>query len=185
LDDARIVKLFWERSEDAISETDAKYGKLCRHVAANILADAQDTEECVNDAYLGVWNAIPPRKPDKFSAFICRVTRNLALKKYNAISAAKRNPDAVISLSELEECISGHDSVESELENKRIENAISNFLWKQDPEKRVIFIRRYWYFDSIDSICKRFGFTQSKVTSMLYHTRQKMREHLESEGIVL
>jgi RNA polymerase sigma-70 factor (ECF subfamily) len=151
----------------------------------NILRSNEDSEECVNDTYLGAWNAIPPQKPNKFSAFISRITRNLALKKYEYVSAAKRNPEAVISLTELEECVSGQDFVETELENKRIEKAISNFLWQQDFEKRIVFIRRYWYFEPIDDICKHCGFSQSKVTSMLYHTRNKLKEYLESEGIVL
>ena len=183
MDDLKIVELYLSRSEEAIAETDLKYGKLCRYVAMNILHNNEDSEECVNDTYLGAWNAIPPQKPNKFSAFISRITRNLALKKYEYISADKRNPEVLISLTELEECVSGQDYVEAELENKRIEKAISDFLWQQDIEKRTVFIRRYWYFEPIDSICKRCGFSQSKATSMLYHTRQKLRQHLESEGI--
>ena len=185
MDDNKIIELYLVRSEDAIKETGVKYGKLCRYIAANILSDTQDVEECVNDTYLGLWNAIPPRKPDKLYAFICGITRNLALKKYNYISASKRNPEAVVSIAELEECVSGQNHIENELENKRIEKAISDFLSQQDIEKRVIFIRRYWYFEPIDVICKRFGFRQSKVTSMMYHTRKKLREYLESEGIEL
>jgi RNA polymerase sigma-70 factor (ECF subfamily) len=185
MDDTKIVALFFARSEDAITETDLKYGKLCRYVAMNILNNYEDSEECVNDTYFGVWNAIPPQKPNKFSAFISKIARNLALKKYEYMSAAKRNPEVVISLAELEECVSGRDCVETELENRRIEKTISDFLWQQDTEKRTVFIRRYWYFEPIDSICKRCGFSQSKVTSMLYHTRQKLRHYLESEGIEL
>ena len=183
MDDLKIVELYLSRSEDAISETDLKYGGLCRYVAMNILRNREDSEECVNDTYFGVWNAIPPQKPNKFSTFISKITRNLALKKYEYISAAKRNPEAEVSLEELKECVSGQDCVEVELENRRIEKAISDFLWQQDIDKRTVFIRRYWYFEPIDSICKRCGFSRSKVTSMLYNTRQKLRIHLESEGI--
>jgi len=185
MEDSKIIELYWARSEEAIRETAAKYGKLCRYIARNILANAQDGEECVNDTYLGAWNSIPPQKPNKFSAFISRITRNLALKKYEHISAAKRNPEAVISLTELEDCVSGQDCVENELENRRIEKAISDFLWQLDIEKRTVFIRRYWYFEPIDSICKRCGSSHSKVTSMLYYTRQKLREYLESEDIII
>jgi RNA polymerase sigma-70 factor (ECF subfamily) len=128
---------------------------------------------------------IPPQTPNKFSAFIGKIIRNLALKKYEYISVAKRNPEAVISLSELEECVSNRDFVDNELENKRIEKVISDFLWKQDLEKRVVFVRRYWYFESIADICKRYRFSQSKVTSMLYQTRKKLKKYLESEGIEL
>jgi len=185
VDDLRIVELYLSRSEEAIVETDLKYGKLCRYVAMNILRNNEDSEECVNDAYFGAWNAIPPQKPNKLSAYISRITRNLALKKFGYISADKRNPEVLISLAELEDCVSGQDYIEAELENKRIEKAISDFLWQQDIEKRTVFIRRYWYFEPIESICKRCGFSQSKVTSMLYHTRQKLRQHLESEDIKL
>lgn len=185
MDDAKIIELYLARSEAAIAETDLKYGKLCRYIASNILANHEDRDECVNDTYFGAWNAIPPQRPNKFSAFIGKITRNLALKKYEYVSAAKRNPDAVFSLSELEDCVSGQESVEDALENRRIEKAISDFLWQLDAEKRTVFIRRYWYFEPIDRICRRYGFSKSKVTSMLYHTRQRLREHLESEGIDL
>lgn len=183
MDDNKIVELYWERREEAISETSLKYGRLCTHIAKNILSSYEDSEECVNDTYFAVWNAIPNERPNIFSAFVSRITRNLALKKYEYISAAKRNPTAVTSLEELEDCVSGTDSVESEIEKKHIESTIDTFLWQQGDEKRMIFIRRYWYFDSIDDICKSTGFTQSKVKSMLYEMRQKLRKKLESEGI--
>ena len=185
MDDSDIIELYWQRSEDAITETDKKYGRLCRYIAMNILANTEDGEECVSDAYLGAWNSIPDKRPNKFSAFLGKITRNLALKKYEYISAAKRNPDAVCSLSELEECVSGRDCIETELENKRIEKAVSDFLWQLEEEKRAVFIRRYWYFEPVASICERSGFSSSKVTSMLYHVRLKLKTHLESEGIAL
>ena len=185
MEDAKIIELYWARSEEAISETDSKYGKLCRYIAMNILANSEDSEECVNDTYLGAWNAIPSQRPGRFSAFIGKTTRNLALKKYEYLSAAKRNPEAVCSLSELQDCVSGKDYIESELENRRIEKAISDFLWQQDEEKRTAFIRRYWYFEPIGSICARSGWSRSKLTSMLYHIRQKLKAYLESEGIEL
>lgn len=183
MDDKIIVELYWERKEEAIKETALKYGKLCTYVASNILSSCEDSEECVNDTYFAVWNTIPNERPNIFSAFISRITRNLALKKYEYISAAKRNPGAITSLEELDDCISGTKSVESEIEKRRIESIISKFLWQQGDEKKNIFIRRYWYFDSIESICKSTGFTQSKVKSMLYEMRQKLRRRLESEGI--
>lgn len=183
MEDSQIVELYWERKEEAIKETSLKYGRLCTNIAKNILSSYEDSEECVNDAYLVVWNAIPDKRPDRFSAFISRITRNLALKKYEYLSAAKRNPAAISSLEELEDCVSGTDSVESEVEKEHIESAIEQFLWRQKEEKRNIFIRRYWYFDSIESICRSTGFTQSKVKSILYELRQKLRRHLESEGV--
>ncbi len=183
MDDKKIINLYWERDENAIKETSVKYGRLCAYIANNILSSHEDSEECINDTYLAVWNTIPQNRPDKFSVFISRITRNLALKKFDYISAAKRNPAAVTSLDELDDCVSGTDTVESEIELKYIKSAIDNFLWLQTDEKRNVFIRRYWYFDSIESICKYTGFSQSKVKSMLYELRKKLKKYLEREGI--
>lgn len=183
MDDDKIIELYWQRQEAAIKETSLKYGGLCTRIARNILSSYEDSEECVNDTYFAVWNAIPSQKPSIFSAFIGRITRNLALKKYEYISASKRHPAAITSFEELSDCVSGTDSVESEVESRQIERMIDKFLWRQGEEKRNVFIRRYWYFDSIESICHSTGFSQSKVKSMLYEMRQKLRTYLESEGI--
>ncbi len=185
MDDNQIIELYWARKEEAIRETSLKYGRLCSHIAGNILSSPEDSEECVNDTYFAVWNAIPDERPNRFSAFVSKITRNQALKKFEYLSAAKRNPAAVTSLEELGDCVSGTESVESEVEAKRIENIIDKFLWRQGIEKRNIFIRRYWYFDSVESICKDTGFSQSKVKSMLYQMRLKLKKYLESEGIEL
>ncbi|MDE7260602.1 MAG: sigma-70 family RNA polymerase sigma factor, partial [Oscillospiraceae bacterium] len=159
MEDNRIIDLYWARIEDAIRATGEKYGRLCHCIANNILASHEDCEECVNDTYLGLWNAIPPERPVRFSVFVSRITRNLALKRYEYLSAAKRNPEAVCSLEELEDCVSGGDTVESEMENRRIEAAIDDFLWQQGEEKRHVFILRYWYFASIGDISRRTGFS--------------------------
>ncbi len=181
--DEEIIELYWNRDESAISETDSKYGRLCRYVANHILSSLQDCEECINDTYFAVWNAIPPKRPNKFSSYVSRVTRNLALTKFDYLTAAKRNAEAVRSLEELGECVSGRDSIDSELAGQQIELAISEFLWEQEEEKRNIFIRRYWYFDSIEEICRQTGFSKNKVKSMLFRMRGKLKAHLESEGI--
>ena len=185
MEDKQIIDLYWERAEDAIRETSAKYGRLCQYIAQNILSSPEDSEECVNDTWLGLWNAIPPQRPNHFSAFIGKIVRNLALKRFDYLTAAKRSRETVCSLEELGDCVSGKPSVEDELENQRVEEAIDRFLWTLGETKRTVFIRRYWYFDSISSICRRTGFSQSKVKSMLSHTRQKLRDYLESEGIEL
>lgn len=185
MDDKEIIELYWARLEDAISATSAKYGKLCQTIANHILTSFEDCEECVNDTYWELWRAIPPKQPRYFSVFIGRITRNLALKKYAYLSASKRNPQAVCSLEELGDCVSGRTSVETELENKRIETALTAFLWQQEADKRNVFILRYWYFASIEAICQRTGFSQSKVKSMLFQLRKKLRAYLESEGIEL
>ncbi len=185
MDDREIIEMYWQRNEAAIQETDAKYGKLCGYVAKHILVSPEDCEECVNDTYLACWNVIPPRQPDKFSAFISRITRNLALNRFDYLTAEKRNPKAVCSLEELADCVSGRESVESELMEKEIERAISDFLWKQEEEKRNIFIRRYWYFDSIEEISRQTGFQKSRVKSVLFRMRGKLRDYLEKEGIAV
>ena len=185
MEDRQIIELYWKRAEEAIRETSIKYGRLCQYIAQNILSSPEDSEECVNDTWLGLWNAIPPQRPSRFSAFVGRVARNLALKRFDYLTAAKRSPEAVCSLEELGECVSGRPGVEAELENRRLEAAIDAFLWSLGEEKRAVFVRRYWYFDSIEHICRRTGWSQSKVKSMLYHTRQKLRDYLEREGIEL
>lgn len=185
MEDEKIIGLYWDRNEDAITETSSKYGKLCFLIANNILANHEDSEECVNDSYLGLWNAIPKQRPSRFSVFVSRITRNLALKKFEYLSAAKRNPEAICSFEELGDCVSGKEYIENELENRRIEQSIDAFLWQQGQEKRNIFIRRYWYFESIENISKRTGYSQSKIKSMLFNMRKKLRDHLESEGIEL
>ena len=183
MEDHLIIQLFLERSESAVLELARKYGGLCRSIARNILKNSEDAEECFNDTLLAVWNAIPPKRPDRLSAFIGKITRNLALKRYEYLSAGKRNPEASCSLSELTECVSGQDSVESELEKRRIEKAISDFLWSENETARWIFIRRYWYFDSIEHIVGRSGFSRSKVTSLLFRSRKRLRNYLQKEGI--
>ena len=185
MEDEKIIGLYWDRNEDAILETSSKYGKLFFRIASNILFSHEDSDECVNDTYLGLWNAIPSQRPVRFSAFASRMTRNLALKKFEHLSAQKRNPEAVCSFEELGDCVSGKESIENEVENRRIEQAIDAFLWQLGEEKRSIFIRRYWYFDSIEMICGCTGYSQNKIKSMLFHTRQKLRDYLESEDIDL
>lgn len=183
MNDEKIIDLYWARNESAIQETSIKYESLCLRVAHNILVSQEDCEECVNDTYLGMWNAIPPHRPRRLSAFICQITRNLALKKFEYLSASKRNSEAVCSLEELNESVSGKNYVENEVENKRIEQAICAFLNEISEQKRRVFIWRYWYFESIESISSLTGYSQNKIKSMLYRMRVNLREFLESEGI--
>lgn len=177
MDDEKIIKLYWERSEAAINESADKYGSLCSSVASNILADRQDCEECVSDTWMGAWNAMPPARPTRLGAFFAKITRNLALKKLEYISAAKRGRGAAESLEELSECVSGSISAESEFENKRIELAINDFLEGLSPDKRKIFLWRYWYFDSIEVISRRTGYSKSKIKSMLMRLRKELMNY--------
>lgn len=185
MEDQEIIDLYLRRSENAISQTDIKYGKHCRRLSMNILSCPEDAEECVNDTYLTAWNTIPPQHPVSLCAFISSITRNLALKKYAYISAGKRNPEVTVSFSELEDCVSGKDTVEEAAENGRIGRAVSDFLRTLSHESRNVFLRRYWYFDSIAAIAQRFGISESKAASMLWRTRRKLRAYLQREGIDL
>jgi len=179
-----IVELFNRRDETAIREISAKYGSYFRKIAMNILQNAEDSEECVNDAYLKAWNAIPPDNPPVLPAYIGKITRNLSINKYNRKNAAKRGSgEAALILDELENCVSGGG--ESEFDAKETGKVITAFLGKQSKESRVVFIRRYWYADSVAEISKRFGMNQNKVKTLLFRTRNKLREHLLKEGVVL
>ena len=180
MEDEKIIGLYWERSEDAIAETASKYGRLFFRIADNILSDQEDSEECVNDTYLGLWNAIPDARPSPFAAFAGRITRNLALKKYEYRSAAKRNPQAIRSFEELRECVSGRTSVENKVEERRIEQLIDAFLWQQREETRTVFLRRYWYVETIAEIAQRYGMTESKVKMQLSRTKEKLRAYLSA-----
>ena len=177
MEDHEIVELYFSRDERAIKETDLKYGKLCHSIAYNILKNNEDSEECVNDTYIGVWNAIPPEKPNHFMAFVCKIARNLALKRLESSMRQKRSQATVISLSELEEILA------ADVSNEEIGKAISAFLRKEKADIRKVFIRKYYFFDSISEIAERYGFTESKVKNMLYHTRNKLKEYFIKEGI--
>ena len=183
MEDQQIIALYWSRDPQAIDHSSRKYGAYLFTVAQRILSSREDCEECVNDAYFAVWNAIPEQCPARFAAFLGRITRNLALKRYEYLTAEKRNPAAAVSLSELADCVSGREGPEDAAEARRVEAAISRFLSALEEHKRVVFLRRYWYFDSIQSISDKTGFSHGKVKSMLHQTRRRLREYLESEGI--
>ena len=188
MDDSRIIELYWQRDERAIAESNTKYGQLCTRIAMNILDNAQDAEECVNDTYLKAWNAIPPARPIRLGAFLVRITRNLSLDRYRASHAAKRGEYLFEeSLDELGECIPAgeHTRPDAEAEARRIGECITKFLARQTPDARDIFICRYFYADPIEKIARDFGFSESKVKSMLHRARQRLRKYLESEGIDL
>ena len=184
MDDLSIIELYFARDEQAIKETDVKYGKLCYRIAHNILNNKEDSEECVNDTYLGIWNAIPPARPNNFMAFICRITRNLSLKRIEAMTRQKRSPEALISLGELEEILPDQNIADG-ISDEFIGNAISRFLRNEKEDARNVFICKYYFFDSISDIAKRYNFTESKVKNMLYHTRIKLKKFLIREGVEL
>lgn len=183
--DERIIELFFARSERGIEELDTKYGATCHRVAQNILGNKEDAEECVNDAYLGVWNSIPPKKPSLLSAFLFKILRNLSITRYHANTAQKRNSFYDIALDELEETISTEESIEKECSQKELTNAIEGFLDTLTRENRVIFVRRYWFSENYTEIAKRTGLTEKNISVRLTRIREKMKEYLSERGILV
>lgn len=182
MDDLMIINLYFERNEQAINETDAKYGKLCFGIANNVLADNEDAEECVNDTYLSVWNQIPPTRPNNFRSFLCKIVRNLSLKKLDYNYATKRNRNMTTSFLELENVLQ-NCIIDDKLEYEELGKIISDFLWQEKEASRNVFIRKYYFFDSVSDIARRYSFTESKVKSMLYHSRNRLKEYLRKEGV--
>lgn len=185
MEDELIIDLFLQRKEDAIRETDSKYRRYLKKIMSTILASDEDIEECLNDTYMTVWGKIPPDKPGFFRAYLARIARNTAFNRYDYLSASKRNPNVTVLLSELEECIPAEYNIEHELESSFIRNALNEFLGRQEPEKRKIFLRRYWFGDSIEDIEGWSGYSKSKIKSILFRLRKELREYLWKEGIVL
>lgn len=184
MDDLGIIELYFARDEQAIKETDVKYGKLCHSIAYNILNNNEDSGECVNDTYVGIWNAIPPARPNNFMAFVCKITRNLSLKRVETMSRQKRSKAMLVSLDELTEVLSD-ESIASGVSDEDIGKIISDFLLNEKEHIRNVFIRKYYFFDSIGDIASRYSFTESKVKNMLHHTRTKLKKYLIKEGVEL
>jgi RNA polymerase sigma factor (sigma-70 family) len=180
--DSEIIDLFNERSEKAIMELSKKYGSVCRKVARNILNNDLDAEECVNDAFLGAWNTIPPQNPTPLLTYICRIVRNLSIKKYHANTAIKRNSFYDAALDELEECLASAANVETELAAKELTLLLDSFLDTLDKENRMMFVRRYWYSDSIPDIAARFQIRSNNVTVRLFRIRKKLQNYLRKAG---
>ena len=178
IDDEKIIELFFERSEQAIRELDIKYGKICHNLSYNIVNSRQDAEECVNDAYLGAWNAIPPAKPNPLLSYIVKIVRNISLKIYYRKEAAKRNSIYTIAMQEIEACITDQNTVEDEIEARELARIIENFLDTLTVENRVIFMRRYWFSDSCKDIAERVGLTEKNISVRLTRIRKQMKNYL-------
>ena len=183
MDDQKIVELYWNRDEDAILFTQRKYGSSCQTIAHNILNNVQDAEECVNDAYLKVWNSIPPERPRSLFAFLSRIVRNISLDRYRFNRADKRNCYADVMFSELEECLS-EESI-ADFSEEGVVDALNRFLMTLDQETRLLFVRRYWYMDSNQTLSKTFSLSENVVRQRLFRTREKLKVFLEKEGIGL
>ena len=183
--DEEIIELFFERSEQALKELETKYGKVCLKTSYNILGNESDAEECVNDSYLGVWNAIPPTKPNPLLTFVLKIVRNVSLNRYYKNHASKRNSTYDLAVDELAEVIAAPDSVESVVEMKELTADIEEFLSSLSTKNRVIFMRRYWFFDSYEQIAKRVGISEKNVSVKLTRLRKQLKDYLSERGIFL
>ena len=182
MDDTGIIDLYWARDERAVEETERKYGSHCRSISYRILKNRQDMEECVNDTYVRAWNTIPPQRPFALGAFLAKIVRNLSLNYYRAGHAQRRGGGQVtLLLEELEDCAA--DGPEQLLEAAELSRLVDRFL-RQLPQKDCcIFMRRYWYMDSVEEIARRYHMALGSVKSSLFRTRQKLRVYLEEEGV--
>lgn len=183
MDDKQIVALYFDRAEDAIVQTDKKYGRYCYTIAYNILTNREDAEESVSDTYMAAWKAIPPHCPSALSTFLGKITRHISIDRWRARSAYKRGGGEItLALEELENCVADMQDVESAYARKELVSAYIRFLDALPLTERRVFLCRYWYVESIEAIAAKFGYSQSKVKSMLLRTRKKLRAQLAEEG---
>ena len=181
--DEKIIEMFFERSEQGIQEPDMKYGKVCRKLSYNIVSNRQDAEECVNDAYLGAWNAIPPAKPSPLLTYLCKIVRNISLKAYSRNMAAKRSSHYTVAMEEIEDCLADQNTVESEIEATELARIIESFLDTLTVENRVIFMHRYWFSNSCKYIAEFVGLSEKNVSVRLTRIRQKMKSYLAEREV--
>ena len=185
MEDAEIVGLFLARSEEAVGALAEKYGPLCRRMAENILGSPRDAEECVNDAWLAVWNTVPPQRPDPLVSYVCRIVRNLALKRYHENTARKRNGACDAALEELADCFPSADTAESAAEAGEVAGMVNRWLASLDRESRVLFVRRYWYGDSVQALAARQQTSRHSVSVRLSRLRKALKKALMKEGVFL
>lgn len=185
MDDDQIVELYWNRKEEAIKESDVKYGKLLQQISFHILFNQQDSEECVNDTYCKVWEAIPPQKPTSLRAYMGRIVRNLSINRWYENRAQKRGGDTNVLLSELSECIPASDTVETEIDEKELTQLMNTWLLELSQDDRVLFLRRYWYTDSVKDLAKECNTSQNIMAGRIYRLRQRLKAFLLKEGIVI
>lgn len=184
-DDQKIIELYINRSEQALSETAGKYGRYCLSIAYGILQSHEDAQECVSDAYLSAWNAIPPRRPADLGTYLGKITRNLSIDRLRTRSREKRGGGEVpLALEELEEVVAGSESPENEAVRKELIAGLNRFLSELTQQERYVFVRRYWYLDSLADIAKNTGFSGSKVASMLYRLRGRLKKQLIKEELL-
>lgn len=184
MDDGRIIALFFERSENAIQQTKEKYGAACMHLLRNLLQNELDAEECANDVYLALWNTIPPQRPEPFLTYLLKIARNQALRRITYNHAQRRGDGPPVPLEELENCIASAETVEQTVDGKLLEEAIACFLRTLPKADRQLFIRRYWFCDSVEEMAQCFGWSKSAIKSKLFRLRNRLRDHLTREGFL-
>lgn len=185
MNDENLVQAIRDRQEAGLVEAKGRYGAYCLYVARNVLHSDQDAEECLNDALLAAWNSIPPQQPENLKVYLGKLTREIAVDRWRRSTAQKRVPAAdLVPLEELEEVV-GRSSVEEALEESELSRQISDFLRRLPETERNLFLRRYWYYDSIQQICDRYGFGKSRVSVTLMRTRKKLAAYLKKEGYTL
>lgn len=183
--DEEIIDLFFSREEQAINELDRKYGKVFYKTAYSILKNESDVSECVNDAYLGTWNAIPPTRPNSLPAFVCQIVRNVSLKRYHMKKTMKRNSIYDVAMEEIDACLSSANTVEDEVETKELVRMIEEFLDTLSSENRVIFLQRYWFSDTYSDIAKKMGISEKSVLVRLARIRKKLWEYLVEREVLV
>ena len=183
MEDQGIIKLYFQRDQQAIVETDRKYGAYCYSIAYNILSNREDSEESVSDTYWAAWRSMPPKKPGILQSFLGKITRNLSIDRWRSRNAGKRGGgEIMLALEELENCVSGGETPEAVLHRRELAALINRFLGSLPETERSVFLCRYWYLDSVSEIAGHFGFSEGKVTSMLHRQRTKLKKLLEKEG---
>lgn len=185
MDDSEIIRLYFDRSERAIGQTREKYGPYCAAIAYRILSSIEDTEECVSDTWQRAWDSIPPARPTDLRSYLGRITRNLALSRLREARAAKRGGTGVqLALEELGECVSAGDTPEDEILRRQLTEAVNRFLQTLTPEKRAVFVLRYWYLYSGAEIARKTGIRETTVRTMLFRLRKQLKTHLEKEEVL-
>ena len=181
--DAQIIRLFWDRDEDAIGACERRYGQYCRRIAMNVLHDSSDAEECVNDSWHRAWRSIPPETPSSLGAYLGRITRNLALSRYRADHTQKRFHGVAVLLSELEDCIPSTEIWDRDLEHEHLVGVVDAWLRSLPQEERVLFVRRYWYGDALEALARSWGWSESRISKRLSSLRKQLKIRLDQEGI--
>ena len=180
--DFKIIELYWDRDESAITESERQYGAYCRRIAMNILSCLEDAEECVSDTWYRSWENIPPQRPNSLAAFFGKIVRNLSISRYRASRAQKRFGGITVLLSELDDCVPAHSSTEQDMEGNLLTEVIDNWLTRLSEDDRVLFVRRYWFGDAVNTLAKECGSTQNQMAQRMLRLRKSLKSALEQEG---